>query len=268
MKGPRFSVRRATALLKSLLANPRAAGLDLDDPSLTAVRRELVREKPFLRAIYEDWYRWIARSLPEGDGPVLEVGSGPGFMHEHIPGLITSEVFPCEGVREVVDALRLPFADGALRAIVMTDVLHHVPDVGRFFREAQRTLRPGGAVLMIEPWNTAFARFVYGRLHHEPFEPDAEHWEFPSSGPLSGANGALPWIVLHRDRDRFEREFPSLEIRGVEPFMPVRYLVSGGVSMRSLQPGWAAAAWRGIETLLSPWRHLLGMFAKIDVRRR
>ncbi len=267
MKEHLSSVSRATAFLKSLIVNPRAAGLDLDDPSLTAARREIIRGKPFLRAIYEDWYRWIARSLPAGDDPVLEIGSGPGFMDEYIPGLITSEVFPCEGVREVIDALRLPFADGALRAIVMTDVLHHVPDVSRFFREAQRALRSKGALLMVEPWNTTFARFVYGRLHHEPFQPDAERWEFPSSGPLSGANGALPWIVFRRDRDRFAREFPSLELRAVEPFMPLRYLASGGVSLRALQPGWAAGLWRLVEAALSPWRNSLAMFAKIDVRR-
>ena len=257
-----------TKLVKALLTDPRTRGLDLDDPAQTAVRRRFLREKRFLCAIYEDWYRWIVASLPAGDDPVLELGSGPGFLAEYIPGLVTSEVFPCEGVRTVADARRLPFVDGGLRAIVMTDVLHHVPDVGAFFREAARTLRPGGAILMIEPWNTALARLVWTRLHHEPFEPRAERWEFAASGPLSGANTALPWIVFARDRDRFAREFPSLEVRGVEPFMPLRYLVSGGISMRALQPGWAAGVWRWIEALLTPWRSRLGMFAKIDVRRR
>ena len=254
-------------LVKDLLAEPRARGLALDDPSLTALRRDLVRGKPFLRAIYVDWYTWIARTLPTGDGQVLELGSGPGFLAEYVPGLITSDVFPCDGVREVIDARRLPFEDGALRGIVMTDVLHHIPHVAAFLREAERTLRPGGALLMVEPWNTPWARFVWSRLHHEPFAP-AEDWQFPSSGPLSGANSALPWIVFARDRERFEREFGGLELRSMEPFMPVRYLLSGGASMRALQPGWTAGAWRLLETLLSPWSSRLGMFARIDVRRR
>jgi hypothetical protein len=39
--------------------------------------------------------------------------------------------------------------------------------------------------------------------------PDAADWSFPAVGPLSGANGALPWILFERDRARFEREFPQ-----------------------------------------------------------
>ena len=68
-------------------------------------------------------------------------------------------------------------------------------------------------------------------------------WEFASSGPLSGANGALPWMVFVRDRAEFEREFPELEVARIEPFLAFRYLVSGGVSMRSLMPGFTHGVW-------------------------
>ena len=261
-------LRPLTAAVRGLLAHPRARGLDLDDPSLTRVRRGIIRAKPFLKAIYDDWYRWIAASLPPGGGPVLELGSGAGFLDEYVPGLVTSELFPCEGVQRVIDARSLPFDDGGLRAVVMTDVLHHIPDAAAFFREASRALRPGGAVLMVEPWVTGLSRAVWTRLHHEPFNPDARDWAFPASGPLSGANSALPWIIFSRDRDRLAREFPRLAVRSVEPIMPFRYIVSGGVSMRSLMPGWTAGTWRGIEAALSPFNDRLAMFARIDVRRR
>src|SRR5439155_19313772 len=126
--------------------------------------------------------------------------------------------------------------DGSLRAIVMTDVFHHLPRSRDFFREATRIVRPGGVMAMIEPWVTPWSKLVYTRLHHEPFRPDATEWEFPSTGPLSGANGALPWIVFHRDRGVFQRDFPQWQIERVDPIMPLRYLLSGGVSMRSLVP--------------------------------
>jgi hypothetical protein len=147
-------------------------------------------------------------------------------------------------------------------------VLHHTPEVGDFSREAERALAPGGRIVAIEPWNTAWSRFVYTRLHPEPFRPDAAEWTFPAEGPLSDANGALPWIVFARDRADFGARFPGLELRRIRLLMPFRYLASGGVSLRSLSPGWSYGMWRGVERLLSPLEAQLAMFASIVVERR
>jgi hypothetical protein len=102
---------------------------------------------------------------------------------------------------------------------------------------------------MVEPWNTGWSRFVHRRFHREPMLADALDWSLPGSGPLSSANAALPWIVTIRDRARLEREWPQFRVTRIVPFMPFRYLASGGVSMRSLQPGWSFAAWRRLEKL-------------------
>jgi SAM-dependent methyltransferase len=253
--------------LKSVLAHPLTKGLDLDDPKTTDLRLQIIREKPFLRRIYDDWYRMIRARIPAGHGCVLELGSGAGYFRQFVPEVIQSEVFLCRNVHVVADARRLPFPDGSLKAIVMTDVFHHIPDAEEFLREAVRSLRPGGRIVMVEPWVSPWSKLIYTLLHHEPFLPEAASWEIPPSGPLSGANGALPWIVFVRDRRRLLRAFPQLRIEAVEPMMPFRYLVSGGVSMRNLMPGILYGAWSGLESLLSPWSDQLGMFTLIDVRR-
>jgi SAM-dependent methyltransferase len=258
---------RLATHLKTWLAEPLTRGLDLDDPRTTELRREILRRKTFLRKIYAEWYAAIAAAVPAGDAPVLELGSGAGFLKDHIPEAITSDVFPCPGVDRVVDAQQLEFATGSLRAIVMIDVLHHLPQVRRFFAEAARCVRPGGVVVMIEPWLTAWSKLVYARLHHEPFDTAARQWEFPLSGPLSGANGALPWIVFRRDRAQFEREFPEWRIQSVAPRMPMRYLLSGGMSVRSLVPGWTFGVWRWAEGALGPLMDYLAMFALIVLAR-
>jgi SAM-dependent methyltransferase len=257
----------AVSLLRNLLAHPLTRGLEIDDPRTTDLRRQIVRDKPFLYRIYREWYTSIAQALPSGAGPTLELGSGAGFLEEFVPDLITSDIFPCKGNRLVLDGQQLPFGDGVLRGIAMTDVLHHIPQPRRFFTEAARCLRPGGVLVMIEPWVSPWSTRVYRSLHHEPFRPDSAEWEFPSTGPLSGANGAMPWIIFHRDRARFEKEFPALQVRSVTPMMPFRYLVSGGVSMRALSPGWSFPIWRGIEAALRPVRNAIAMFARIEVRR-
>ncbi len=254
-------------MLNGLLAHPLTRGLDVDDPRTTELRLRIIREKEFLRRIYQEWYERIAKSLPEREGAVLELGSGAGFMNEHIAGLITSEVFPTPGVEMVIDATRMPFRERELRGVVMTNVLHHIPNVRLFFQEAARTVRAGGVISMIEPWVTRWSRLVYGRLHHEPCDPEAAAWEFPSAGPLSSANEALAWIVFARDREQFQKEFPQWRIERVEPLMPFTYLVSGGVSMRSLMPGWSYGAWRAAENLISRFGDSSAMFAHIVLVR-
>jgi hypothetical protein len=150
----------------------------------------------------------------------------------------------------------------------MVDVFHHIPQIRPFLAEAERSLRSGGAILMIEPWVSTWSHFIYTNLHHEPFDPGAEFWSFPRSGPLSGANGALPWIVFERDREIFASDFPNLEIREVRPMMPFRYLVSGGVSMRQLMPKVSFPFWSWVDNCLSRWRDSWPMFALIAVVRR
>jgi hypothetical protein len=78
---------------------------------------------------------------------------------------------------------------------------------------------------------------------------------------------ALPWIIFVRDRQKFEREFPQWRVVSVRPFMPFRYAISGGVSMRSLMPAWTFGFWRIVEQALAPWRKHLGMFAEIVLER-
>jgi SAM-dependent methyltransferase len=49
------------------------------------------------------------------------------------------------------DAASLPFADRAFDAVLIRDLLHHVPDRAGVLREATRVLRLGGRLTLIEP---------------------------------------------------------------------------------------------------------------------
>ena len=252
-------------MLKVCLAHPLTRGLYINSPHTSHLRRRIIQEKGFLKKIYQEWFLEIASSLPDGEGPILEIGSGAGFMDEFIPGLIASDVFKCPGIQAVLDGSSLPFIPGSLRGIVMTNVLHHLPLSRKFFAEAARCVRPGGVISMIEPWCTPFSRLVYSKIHHEPFDPEMPEWEFPFDGPLSGANSASPWIIFQRDRRQFKQEFPEWRIQKIRPFMPFRYLLSGGVSLRSLMPGILFGVWRWLEEFLDP--QAWGMFAYFVLTR-
>jgi hypothetical protein len=72
--------------------------------------------------------------------------------------------------------------------------------------------------------------------------------------------------VFERDRagDSSAR-FPGLRLATVRPFMPLAYLASGGVGMRSLMPGFSYPLWRGLERMAGPLERSTAMFALIVV---
>ena len=251
------------------LEHPLVRGRDLDDPETTTLRRRITREKGLLRRLYEEWYGLLLEAVPSGSGKILEIGSGGGFFKEHTRNeprgsVLASDVLALTDVDVVCRAEEMPFRGGALRGIVMTNVFHHIRDCEAFLREAERLLRPGGVVVMVEPWNTAWSRFVYLRLHHEPFDERAESWLIEGTGPLSSANGALPWIVFERDLEVFFERFPGFCILSKRLLMPVSYLFSGGVSLRSLAPGFAYPLIRVLEKPLEPF---FSLFAFITIQK-
>lgn len=255
--------------INAYLAHPLTRGLDIDDPRVTHLRKQIIQQNPFLRQVYSEWYGQVSEALPtDVRGPVLELGSGAGFLKDLVPNLITSDITPGAQADFVIDGRHLPFQRATLRSIILVNVLHHLPETSSFFREAQRCIKSDGNILMIEPWVTVWSKFVYERLHHEPFIPRAESWIVPASGPLSSANGALPWILFERDRKEFEKQFPEWEIQSIRPIMSFKYLVSGGMSMRGLMPGWTFRLWDIAERLMSPWMNYLAMFAFIELRHR
>lgn len=245
---------------------PGSADAGIDDPETTRRRRRVICDKQPLTAIYREWYERVAAVLPPPPGRVLEIGSGAGFLGERLPEALTSEILPLDGVSLRLDGAALPLRRAALRSLVLIEVFHHLAAPRALLREAARAVRPGGVVAMVEPWVTPWSRWVYGRLHPEPFAPAAPEWAAVPGGPLSGANVALPWIVFARDRRRFEAEFPEWRIETLEPFLPFRYLLSGGLSYRPLLPRWAFPAVARLERLGGLDRRL-GMFAWIVLRR-
>jgi hypothetical protein len=147
----------------------------------------------------------------------------------------------------------------------MMNVFHHLQDTDEFLASAQRCLMPGGKIVMIEPANTPWSRFIYKTFHHELFDPSQVKWHLPPGGPMSQANGALPWIVLCRDRHLFEARYPYLKIESIQFACPFLYLMSGGVSRQQFVPSFTYPLFKVLDFLLTPFHSLLGMFMMIVI---
>jgi len=240
---------------------------DLDDPATTLLHAEILQQKPFLRKLYIDFYRQFERAVSNPENKVLvELGSGGGFIKEIIGNVVTSDILELPNVDKVFSAQEMPFEKGSVDALFMIDVLHHITMPRAFFKEALRCLKPGGKVVMVEPANTLFSRFIYKNFHHELFDTQAK-WELENIGPLSHGNGAMPWIIFSRDREMFEKEFPSLRIVSIRRHTPLRYLLSGGLTLRQLVPSFSYPLIKAIEYVLYPLNGLVGMFQTIELEK-
>lgn len=241
--------------------------LPLDSPERTILHKEIISRKRFLRKLYSKWYTSMVEEINQlPEGILVELGSGGGFFKEFAPAMICSDILDLPGNDMCFSALDMPFEDNSVSGIFMIDTFHHIPNSEKFLQEADRVLKKGGIIMMIEPANSYWGRFVYRNFHHEPFEPSWD-WDFPLSGPMSGANGALPWIVFERDASRFKDTFPALDIKSVKFHTPFIYLVSGGVSFRQLLPDFAYGLVHFFDRLLSGIFPQISMFSTIKVHK-
>jgi len=172
------------------------------------------------------------------DGVSIEVGATSPVSRDVFRGMECrgTDVVASEGVDIVTDAFSMAFRDGPVRNIVAIDTLHHLPDAERFLEAPERALCRGGCPVVVEPRNSCWARFTYKRFHPEPFD-ELAGWTVSGSGPMTRANGVLPWIVFERDRALFERRFPQLRILCIKEVTPFALLLSGGSSSRLGMPG-------------------------------
>jgi SAM-dependent methyltransferase len=195
----------------------------------------MILSDSYLSLHYRESYGKLLGLAGSGPGPTVEIGCGPGFVKRIDPTVITSDVEIGASADLAADAARLPFPDSSLRALILKDALHHLPDVEAFLDESSRVLRPGGVIAVLDPYWGPLAKAVYKWLHPEPFDPSARTWQFESSSPHH-SNQALLWILLRRDRDRFERRFPCFEILEHGPTIGPSFLLSGGLYGRTPLP--------------------------------
>jgi SAM-dependent methyltransferase len=202
--------------------------------------RQTWDSNPALRALYGEWYARVAAALPPAAlGPRVEIGSGPGFAREFIPDLQLTDLVRAPWHDREVSADALPFADASLGALVLCDVLHHLPAPRRFFAEAARVLLPGGRIVMCEPYISAVSYPVYKWFHpeslHMRVDPLADQLGNGARDPFD-SNQAIPTLLFGRRRAEFELAFPAFAIVHVERFAALSYPASGGFSHRAFLP--------------------------------
>ncbi len=261
--------------IASFLRDPRLEGVDIDSPNLMDIHRRILSEKPMMRGVFEEFYTQcvtLADKHFPADGDQVELGAGVSLFKQFYPDVISTDIKPSPALDRVLDAQNMELPSASVRAFYGLNCFHHLPEPERFFAEIIRTCPPGGGTVLIEPYHSWLGRILYRAMHRqEHFNMRQNTWETPLEPGqfMSGANQALSYIVFVRDRERFERSFPQLELVAIKPLSNwVRYLLSGGLNFRALVPDFFIPAIKVCETLLKPFHRLFALHYIIVLRHR
>jgi SAM-dependent methyltransferase len=236
----------------------------LDLPQTTLDSQKIINQKKFFKKVYQYFYRIFQKySVNLAKGPKIELGSGAGFIKELIPDVITSDVIKLPICDRVINAEKIPYRDSTLSVIYLLNTFHHIKNPKKALLEFDRTLKKGGKVIMIEPYNSRWGRFIYKNFHYEGFDETISQWKIKGKGPLSDANNALPSVIFERDRDQYKKLFPHLELSVFTPHTPFLYLLSGGLKKNQFVPTGTFNWFKTFEKFLSPLNKQLGMFVTI-----
>lgn len=238
-----------------LLRQPELRGFketDFDSPEAAQVQRRLYASKKIIKYIYQEYCRPIVESAHRAapGARMVEIGAGTSPLKDYLPTVITTDVVPLPWLDLACSAYALPFADQSLDRLFLMFVCHHLGRIEEFLAEARRCLKPGGEMVILDPAMTPFSKLYYRYCHVDYMDVEAEEWGFDGQGRLSDSNIALAWMVLVRDREKFQRLFPEFEIKKIEYNTCLAFLLSGGLRIRQLLPTIAIKAIFNLENYL------------------
>jgi SAM-dependent methyltransferase len=239
------------------------------DHEYLSAHRDVWARKPVLRRIYrEQFYAPLLAERAPG-ARTVEIGSGPGLLQEIDPSIIRTDILHSPWVHMAADAHHLPFASGGLDNVIGLDVLHHFNQPVRMLREAARVLRPGGRLIVVEPWITPFSRFIYTYLHQETCDLSAQPWRegenvFGDDKAAFDGNAAIPYLLTTRGREAVAQAVPEFVLKSVHPFSSLTYLLSFGFKDANALPESLYPLLYGLEQATRPvWAGLAALRAVI-----
>jgi ubiquinone/menaquinone biosynthesis C-methylase UbiE len=121
-----------------------------------------------LRSIGADrWDKsWSVVEVCSGRGNGLAAWRRIGFRRVYGVDLSPTLVSVCQpsGCCAVGDVRQLPVSPGSVDVVAVQGGLHHLsglPDLERALEQMRTIVRPGGRIVVVEPWNTPFLKLVH-----------------------------------------------------------------------------------------------------------
>ena len=190
-------------------------------------------------AIYY-YLRWMYTKIEKNliGKRILEIGSGPGLSTKFINNkniTLTDLLFwPNSNVNGNIDATSLPFVANSFDSAFAVDAIHHISYPDKAIVELCRVVRPGGKIIIIEPYVSLFSFLIYKFFHDES---TTWNYKIPVNGKTVSetasdgeqstlqallSNQLLAFEILHKIHKDV-----SLSITY---FSPISFFATGGLS--------------------------------------
>ena len=135
--------------------------------------------------LYKEWYELISKFFSKIDGINIELGCGASFIDQINKSIKKTDVFLNSNTDFKLDAMEVgKNFENKISNLILVNVFHHISEPELFLKSAEKSLLTGGRIIMIEPINNYWSRFVYKLIRHEPFNTRQIEWKFESKDPL------------------------------------------------------------------------------------
>lgn len=258
--------------LINLLRHREMDKIDVNGGARLEEHRKKLMSKPMLGEVFvhfHDQFRKLDHQFFNGAGLELELGSGIAPMRDSYASVLATDIMKAPHLDRVLNAEAMELEGGSVRVFYAQNCFHHFSKPRLFFDELERTLAPGGGVILLEPYYGVFASFLYKRLFKtEGFDKTYPSWETPATGPMHGANQALSYIIFMRDRAEFEQKYPSLRIvhHRLDRYY-LKYIFSGGLNFKQICPDKLSPVLALLQICLRPLNRWLALHHVIVLQK-
>ncbi len=251
-----------------LAINDRMSEVWGNPEEMTGAQTEILSKKNLLLFWSREVYRYIKGNLSE-NSVTLEMGSGSSFLWQHIPGLIRTNILFVKENDLVFSAFSMPFKNSSIGNIVLINVLHHLQDPVAFFEEAERVLKPGGRVLISDPYISLLSYPIWHYLHPENCDPI--NIGFNKTGdinPLIDANSATATNMFCAKSFSMSGRCGQLNLVAVQLHSKFLYWIAGGYNFPQFIPTFLYPLVKLVEKVLSPFDKWLASFMYVIIEKK